>query len=41
MMESMGGRVTVFSEVGRGTSFTLHFPVSGLAEHPQAETAEA
>ena len=27
MMERMGGRVSVSSELGRGTSFTLHFPV--------------
>lgn len=27
MMEGMGGSVTVSSELGRGTSFVLHFPV--------------
>ncbi len=27
MMEAMGGTVTVASELGRGTSFVLHFPV--------------
>ena len=34
MMEGMGGRVSVASELGRGTSFTLHFPVNGAAAVP-------
>ena len=33
LMEGMGGRVSVASELGRGTFFTLHFPVAGSAEH--------
>ena len=33
MMESMGGRVTVSSRLGKGTFFVLHFPVAGTAEH--------
>jgi signal transduction histidine kinase len=28
MMEGAGGRVSVTSEVGRGTRFVLHFPVA-------------
>ncbi len=32
MMEAMGGSVSVSSEVGRGTCFVLHFPVTGSAE---------
>jgi two-component system sensor histidine kinase SenX3 len=40
-MEGMGGSVTVSSEIGHGTSFTLHFPVCKRGEQPQAETAEA
>ena len=39
MMESMGGRVTVSSELGRGTFFILHFPVSAAAAHGQRESA--
>ena len=31
MMEAMGGRVSVSSEVGRGTRFVLHFPVAASA----------
>jgi signal transduction histidine kinase len=31
MMEAMDGGVTASSEVGRGTLFTLHFPVAGPA----------
>ena len=35
MMEGMGGRVTVASEVGLGSFFTLHLPVrAGVAELP-------
>jgi signal transduction histidine kinase len=32
MMEGMGGRVSVTSEVGKGTRFVLHFRVSAIAE---------
>jgi signal transduction histidine kinase len=32
MMEGMGGRVTVTSEVGRGTCFVLHFPAADSKE---------
>jgi signal transduction histidine kinase len=38
MMQSMGGRVTVTSEPGLGSFFTLHFPVAGSIEHHHAET---
>ena len=33
MMEDMGGRVSVTSEVGRGTQVVLHFPAADSAEH--------
>jgi signal transduction histidine kinase len=36
MMEGMGGRVSVMSEVGRGTRFVLHFPVTGPGENSGA-----
>ena len=32
MMEDMGGRVTVASEAGKGTCFTLHFPASDAVD---------
>jgi signal transduction histidine kinase len=35
MMEGMGGRVSVTSELGRGTFFVLHFPVADAVEHWQ------
>jgi len=38
MMESTGGRVTVTSEPGLGSFFTLHFPVCGSVEHHHVET---
>jgi signal transduction histidine kinase len=36
-MEGMGGRVSVSSEVGRGSCFTLHFPIAGAAERREGE----
>jgi two-component system, OmpR family, phosphate regulon sensor histidine kinase PhoR len=36
MMEGMGGRVSVMSEVGRGTRFVLHFPVTRPGENSGA-----
>jgi signal transduction histidine kinase len=35
MMEDMGGRVSVTSEIGRGTVVVLHFPVADLADHTE------
>jgi signal transduction histidine kinase len=35
-IESMGGRVTVSSKVGRGSCFTLHFPVVRLDQESAA-----
>jgi signal transduction histidine kinase len=35
-IESMGGRVTVSSEVGRGSCFALHFPVAKSAQESAA-----
>lgn len=39
IMESMGGRVTVSSEMGRGSRFVLHFPVSATAQNRRREVA--
>ena len=39
IMEGMGGRVTVSSEIGRGTRFVLHFPVSIPEEKRQRDVA--
>jgi signal transduction histidine kinase len=39
MMEDMGGRVSVTSELGRGTVAVLHFPVADLAEPPEGNGA--
>jgi signal transduction histidine kinase len=36
MMEDMGGRVSVTSEVGRGTIVVLHFPVADFADARQS-----
>lgn len=38
-MHGMGGRVSVSSEVGRGSCFTLHFPVAGSAQRPEGNAA--
>jgi signal transduction histidine kinase len=38
MMEEMGGRVSVSSELGRGTFFVLHFPVADAVEHCKEKT---
>ena len=38
-MEAMDGRVTVSSELGRGTFFTLHFPVASPDENHGGEAA--
>src|SRR5579862_261059 len=38
MMEDMGGRVTVTSELGRGTVVVLHFPASELGD--ETETSD-
>ena len=37
-MEGMGGRVSVSSEAGRGSCFTLHFPIAGASERPKGDT---
>ena len=37
-MEGMGGRISVSSEVGRGSCFTLHFPIAGASERPEGDT---
>jgi signal transduction histidine kinase len=39
-MEGMGGRISVTSEVGRGSCFTLHFPLARAAENSQDQTVE-
>jgi two-component system, OmpR family, sensor histidine kinase SenX3 len=36
-IEGMGGYVTVSSEIGRGSCFVLHFPMSSAVEHAQGE----
>jgi signal transduction histidine kinase len=40
-MEAMGGHVSVTSEVGRGSCFTLHFPVAAASEHAKGEPASS
>jgi signal transduction histidine kinase len=39
-MEGMGGSVSVTSGIGKGSCFTLHFPVAASAESSQAVTTE-
>ena len=39
MMEDMGGRVSVTSELGRGTVVVLHFPVADLADQTERNGA--
>jgi signal transduction histidine kinase len=40
MMEDIGGRVSVTSELGRGTLVVLHFPVADLSDQPGSNGAE-
>jgi signal transduction histidine kinase len=39
MMEDMGGRVSVTSEIGRGTVVVLHFPVASFTDHSDGSGA--
>jgi signal transduction histidine kinase len=39
MMEGMGGRVSVSSELGRGSFFTLHFPATSSTGRRQGDSA--
>lgn len=39
IMESMGGSITVSSELGRGSRFVLHFPVETSAQKSRQEVA--
>ena len=39
MMEDMGGRVSVTSELGRGTAVVLHFPVADLEDQTERNGA--
>jgi signal transduction histidine kinase len=41
MIEGMGGRVSVSSEVGRGSCFVLHVPVPNSVASPQPELAQS
>jgi signal transduction histidine kinase len=40
MMEDMGGRVSVTSELGRGTEATLHFRVADLTNEAERKTEQ-
>jgi signal transduction histidine kinase len=37
MMEGLGGRASVTSQIGRGSCFTLHFPVQGSSEFSRTQ----
>ena len=39
MIEAMGGRITVSSQIGRGSCFVLHFPVPNFVDRAQGEPA--
>jgi signal transduction histidine kinase len=39
MIEEMGGRITLSSEIGHGSCFVLHIPVPSAVEHPHSQPA--
>jgi signal transduction histidine kinase len=39
MIETMGGRISVSSQIGRGSCFILHFPVPNFIDRPPGEPA--